>query len=239
MLSAFSFGKIIKTFLPGTVLCAALLLVVEGLSQWLAGRSIAPTIADKDILVATTAALLPLALLLGFVLNTVVWLVINRWFARPRAHRSLEQSDTYKKLRTALIERLHAGLKDVAPEIRNVDPEFESLEYFYLPVVTLERHNQLWESYFSWYEFQANTALAAVLFAAALIFYLWVKPLKPAHEAWACALIVVISMSGAVMLLSAALMNLIEFERKLLILIAGSLEYQAQGGPNRASGNPW
>ena len=239
MLSAFSFGKIIKTFLPGTVLCAAMLLVLEALSRSFANQSIAPTIANKDVIVATTAALLPLSLLLGFVLNTVVWLVFNRRVARPIVRRQLGHSETYKLLRAALLDRLKAGLKNVAPAIGSVEQEFQSLEYFYLPVITLERHNQLWESYFSWYEFQANTAFAVMFFAAALIFYLSVEPLKQPHEFWACLLIITLSIVGAAMLLVASIMNLLEFDRKFLVLVAASLEFQAHLQTNPAAGNPW
>ncbi len=237
MLSAFSFGKIIKTFLPGTLLCAAMLVVLEGLYRWLANCSIVPLIANKDVIVATTAALLPLSLLLGFALNTLVWLVFNRFIARPLVRRTLDKSPTYNALRSALLERLKTGLRNIAPAIREVDDEFQSLEYFYLPVVTLERHNQLWESYFSWYEFQANTAFAVVLLAAALIFYLSVKPLHAPHELWACLLTVVISIVGAAILMIASIMNLLEFDRKFLVLVAASLDHQTQ--TNLAAANPW
>jgi hypothetical protein len=225
MLSAFSFGKIIKTFLPGSLLCAALLLIAEALAQALGGPSIVQIIANKDVIVATTAALLPLTLILGFVLNTVVWFAINRWM-RALVGWRLGKSAAYVALRSALLDRLRVGLKRVAPKLGAVDPKLESLDYFYLPVVTLERHNQLWESYFSWYEFQTNTALATVLLAAALVFYLWVKPLQPSHETIACELVIVVSIAGAAMLLWAAAGNLIQYERKLPVLIAGALEFQ-------------
>lgn len=240
MLSAFSFGKIIKTFLPGTILCAAILLLLEAVSQSIKHCSIVPVVANKDVVVATTAVLLPISLLLGFVLNTVVWLVVNRWIARPLAHWRLEKSDTFKKLRAGLAEKLCACLKSFAKdELRQIDREFESLEYFYLPVVTLERHNLVWESYFSWYEFQANTALAVLLLAAALIFYLCVKPLKAPHEFWACFLTIAISILGTLTLMTASIMNLAEFERKLLILIAGSLQHESQGESKHAAPIPW
>jgi hypothetical protein len=225
MLSAFSFGKIIKTFLPGSLLCAALLLVAEALWQLLSCRSIVPIIANKDVIVATTAALLPLTLILGFVLNTVVWFAINGWM-RALVRWRLRKSTAYMVLRSALLDRLHVGLKRVAPKLEAIDPKLESLDYFYLPVVTLERHNQLWESYFSWYEFQTNTALATVLFAAALVFYLLVKPLQPSHEIIACELVIAVSIAGAVMLLAAAAGNLIQYELKLPVLIADALEFQ-------------
>lgn len=223
MLSAFSFGKIIKTFLPGTILCAALLLALETAFQWIGHRSIVPIIANKDIIVATTAALLPIALILGFVLNTVVWLLVNRLVARPIVHRRLAKSSTYVCLHAGLLARMHAGLKDCAQDLDSVGDHFDSIEYYYLPLITLERHNLVWESYFSWYEFQANTALAIVIFAVALCAYLSVLRLKPIHESWAEASTIVIAVTGFATLLWASLLNLEEFERKLLILIAGSL----------------
>jgi hypothetical protein len=223
MLSAFSFGKIIKTFLPGSLLSAALLLVAEALVRVLGGQSLVPIIANKDVIVATTAALLPLTLVLGFVLNTVVWFAINGWMPALVRWR-LRKSTAHAALQSALLHRLRVGLKRVAPALDGVDPGLESLEYFYLPVVTLERHNQLWESYFSWYEFQTNTALATVLLAAALVFYLLV--MQPCHETIACVLVIVVSIAGAVMLLAAAAGNLFQYQLKLPVLIAGALEFQ-------------
>ena len=225
MLSAFSFGKIIKTFLPGSLLCAGLLLVAEALWQMLRGESLVAIITAKDVVVATTAALLPVTLILGFVLNTVVWFAINGWM-RAFVRWRLGKLAAYVALRSALLDRLHVGLKRVAPKLAVVDSKLESLDYFYLPVVTLERYNQLWESYFSWYEFQTNTALASVLFAAALVFYLWVKPLQPCYETIACELVIGVSIAGATMLLVAAAGNLMQYELKLPVLIAGALEFQ-------------
>jgi len=100
MLSAFSFGKIIKTFLPGSLLSAALLLVAEALWQMLRGQSIIAMIAANGVIVATTAALLPLTLILGFVLNTVVWLAINGRM-RASVHRRLRKSTAYVALQRA------------------------------------------------------------------------------------------------------------------------------------------
>ena len=66
-----------------------------------------------------------------------------------------------------------------------------------------------------------------------------VVPLKPVHQFWACFLTIVISILGALTLITASIMNLAEFERKLLILIAGSLQHGSQGENQRAIPIPW
>lgn len=71
MFSAFSFGKIIKTILPGAILTTALLLLIESLwglwqpeAGFLLGR------IPENWITPVTAALIPLSLILGFYLNT-------------------------------------------------------------------------------------------------------------------------------------------------------------------------
>ena len=60
-------------------------------------------------------------------------------------------------------------------------PLRSSLENFYLPTISLDRLNYLWESYFSWYEFQINTAAALLILVPGEFFLVWVavRPVYP------------------------------------------------------------
>jgi hypothetical protein len=87
-LSAFSFGKIIKTFIPGLLAAAAVVLVLELLYRvsssapcpprvgfwgcFFGGSLLRRVVGDTARTTAFGALLLPLALLLGFFLNAVM-----------------------------------------------------------------------------------------------------------------------------------------------------------------------
>ena len=78
MFSAFSFGKIIKTILPGAILTAALLLVAEGLwGLWRPFEGFLLASIQKDWITPFTAGLIPVSLILGFFLNTFAWMTLN------------------------------------------------------------------------------------------------------------------------------------------------------------------
>lgn len=79
MFSSLSFGKVRKTILPGFILTAAILFVVEALTRWYFGssRSLIGLVSNKDQFATVTAVLLPVSLLLGFLLNTLVWIGFN------------------------------------------------------------------------------------------------------------------------------------------------------------------
>ena len=107
LLSAFSFGKIIKTFVPGLLAAVGVVLVVEllyrlslstpcppGSGFWgcFFGGSFLRRVALVDTARTTAfgAFLIPLGLMLGFLLNTVMWLCVN-----DRCRRRVEgQLDT-------------------------------------------------------------------------------------------------------------------------------------------------
>lgn len=99
-LSSFSFGKIIKTLVPGLIATGAPLLALElyyhlsegsqclpptGLWRCFVRDSLIRMVILKDSTSAAAfgAALVPLALVLGFFLNTALWLSVNgpcrRW----------------------------------------------------------------------------------------------------------------------------------------------------------------
>ena len=225
MFSAFSFGKIIKTILPGTILAAAILLLCEGLWLLTKGKSLLEVV-NKDWLTPIGAALIPLSLILGFLLNTFVWLVLNE---RLRALAVAELGPT---VFPGIREQLHEGLwrsigdrfgGEAHASLR--EPPREALEYFYLPVVSLTHLNYLWESYFSWYEFQLNTGCALALSLPSVALYAWART-GPARFGWfllalSVALIVVVALAAGLKI--AAVKNRVQYEKNLVLLIAGAV----------------
>lgn len=148
MFSAFSFGKVIKTILPGSVFAAGLVLLVEAVRLLLWGRAGALfiVIANKEWVTAAAAALVPVSLILGFLLNTFAWLVLNQ---RMRSEVNAElQGTPFPGIRDKLSQELWRKMAQFRPALKADEPAEkiparESLEYFYLPVVSLAHLNYL------------------------------------------------------------------------------------------------
>lgn len=229
MFSAFSFGKIIKTILPGAILTAGLLVLLEGLWQlWHPGKGFLLAAVSKDWITAFTAALIPVSLILGFFLNTFTWMALNP-VVRSRSDAMLSATvyaDLRKKLSEGLWEeskQLNAGAGRAFGPV--TFPNRPTLEFYYLPVVTLTNLNYLWESYFCWYEFDINSACALVLSAPASGFLLWVRLHGQCQGLLFLLIIVLLGLFCTLcgLLWHAAVKNLVSYEKNLLLLINGSL----------------
>jgi hypothetical protein len=231
MFSAFSFGKIIKTILPGAILTVGLFLLLEAVwGLWQPGKGFLLAHLEKDWIAPMTAGLIPLSLLLGFFLNTFAWMVFNKRM-KKRCSATLH-STAYSEMRTCLSEGLWAEtakfFADREQHLQQVPAidrhSLEYLEYYYLPVVTLEHLNYLWESYFCWYEFDINTICAVGLSVPAAGLLLWVK-LRASHLLLVVLLLLLLALSVALcrMLSIAAAKNLETHEKNLLLLITASL----------------
>lgn len=227
MYSAFSFGKIIKTILPGSILAGTLFLIAEAVWLQTRGTSLLGAIIEKEAVTVAGAALVPVSLLLGFFLNTFVWLYLN---ATTRKQVDAALADTpFAQLREALCEqiRLDAEMQmgaARAERCRNGWPARLSLEYYFLPAITVEHLSYLWESYFSWYEFHLNSLCALAIASVTVIgVLLLMAPLDPAITLAICAVIAVICVAVCRTLWKSAIRNLTAYERNLVLLIANAV----------------
>jgi hypothetical protein len=239
MFSAFSFGKIIKTILPGAILSLALVLFAEGfwvLWQHETGFLLAKV--PKEWITPVTASFIPFSLILGFFQNTLVWMVLNH---RVRARSDAELRPTvYAPLREKLSQGLWAEAgayfeKSGRALGKESYPDRPQLEYYFMPVVSLTHLNYLWESYFCWYEFDVNSACALVFCALAATFLLCVKLWQsPLLLLWLIPPLLASSWALYVILMRAAVKNLVAYEKNLLLLITGSLANAAKNAPSSA-----
>lgn len=235
MYSAFSFGKIIKTILPGSLLAGALFVLLETAWYMAAGSSMTAYLIEKEVLTAVGAALVPISLLLGFLLNTFVWLLLN---APARARVDAELTGTaFAGLRAALCEQLQREVSSLMGSSK-ADlcgkgwPPRIAVEYYFLPAISVDRLTYLWESYFSWYEFHLNTLCAAVI--ALLAFWAAVLFRFPGSLAWQSLTCITATIVVAVLgrtLWHCAIQNLARYERNLTLLIAGSVTAAARAQP--------
>jgi hypothetical protein len=234
MFSAFSFGKIIKTILPGSILTAALLLVLE--CVWALAHPAEGFLLGKipeDWVTPVTAALVPVSLTLGFFLNTFTWIVLNPRM-RVRCDDRLNPTG-YCAMRKGLSESMlaetvaHFAKGGRALDQTNLLPR-PALEYYYLPLVGLTNLNYLWESYFCWYEFDINSACALVACLPAAGCLYWVRS---QNCPWALSLTVLVLLSALAVaafwgLSRAAVRNLAAYEKNLMLLITGAVVADAR-----------
>jgi hypothetical protein len=243
MFGAFSFGKIIKTILPGSIMTLGFVLLLETIlrSNYGAEGSLVAKLIDKDLGGVVAAILVPVSLILGFFLNTGVWACCNATM-RQLSDAELAATvfpDIRKQLATRLWQTISKQLDDPSIAKRQFqNPTRESLEYFYLPVMSLDRLNYLWESYFSWYEFQVNSAIALLFLIPGEILLFWVAA-DAAHREFfllvtlTCVIITPLLAWG---LWAAAKRNLTEYRKNLILLITGSLAFAGKsiGGDSEA-----
>lgn len=195
-LSSFSFGKIIKTFIPGVIAAGAPLLLIEFGYRVTEGSGCAPGVGlwrcfatgsffrqvvlrDGTSAAAFGTAMVPLALMLGFFVNTSLWLCVNE---RCRQWADFKMDTQLKATRVALEARAIEGLTVV---LRGQDPGTPRvhLHDFFLPLMDLDRLTFVRESYFSWFEFQINSAAALLLtgtaYAATIVplSHRWSRPI--------------------------------------------------------------
>jgi hypothetical protein len=227
MYSAFSFGKILKTILPGSVLAGALFLLGEILFFLNYRTSLVETIVAKEAGSLVGAALVPISLVFGFMLNTFVWMYLN---SSIRKQVDAELAPTpYKQLRDALCERMRREIEmEMGPARAQLCsggwPDRLTLEYYYLPAVTVEHLTYLWESYFSWYEFHLNTLYALVVLCGMAIVLLFVRaPLPTWQLVMLAALLAAASVATCRMLHKSAIRNMVSYEKNLVVMISRAI----------------
>lgn len=246
MFSAFSFGKIIKTILPGSILTFGLILIIEIVlrSNYGAGASLMAKLADKDLGPVIAAVLVPVSLILGFFLNTAVWAWCNTTM-RAQSDAVLATTvfpDIRRQLAARLWQTISKQLDDPSIAKRQLEnPTRESLEYFYLPAMSLDRLNYLWESYFSWYEFQMNSAMALLFLIPGEVLLSWIATDSGHREFFLlCTLTCVpLTLLLAWGLWRAAKQNLTEYRKNLILLITGSLAFSGQSIGGESKTESW
>lgn len=228
-LSAFSFGQLIKTFLPGLIASTSPLLVLETLyelrrttvpASWLdflrqsfTYRVVSPNLAGSVTL------LVLVALLLGFSLNSIHWMFFHE-LCRGRC-TSKELKEMKGKLKTIVKRTLGEVMPGSHPEL---DP---SVEGFFLHKVDLAKLTFLRESYFAWYEFHMNSLMALILVVLTFICTSLVLAIHW-QVAWSgeamLVLSVILACAGAIAFLwKAALRNLTMYEVRLFWFLIGTL----------------
>ena len=242
-LSAFSFGKIIKTFIPGLLAAAAVVLVLEllyrrslstpcalGSGFWgcfFGGALLRRLVADTARTTAFGALLLPTALLLGFFLNTVMWFCVNPWC---RGRVEAQMGDEFTSARASLEDDARFAFRSVVGEAAGV-PSVQ-LTDFYLPLLDLDKLSFVRESYFSWFEFHLNSvaalAVTAVTYAVTVIALASHWAMAFSGWNWVTHLVLPVALLAGLgwFLVVAGLGNLRRYQEGFIWLLVGTLHFR-------------
>ena len=157
---AFTFGRLIKTFLPGIVLFAASLLYLDTILTLL-GADFVVTRWAIDNPILTTVATVPASVILGIFLNTIVFGgLLDTLVRKPVDTKMAEFNGKRDQVIDATIDK--SGLKElIEPDLMQYFRKKLDFEAFLLPRTDLNKLVFLQESYWYYLEFQINIALAA------------------------------------------------------------------------------
>ncbi|ABD07344.1 hypothetical protein RPB_2642 [Rhodopseudomonas palustris HaA2] len=170
---AFTFGALIKTFLPGFVWLAALVLGETQLAPWLGWPSWGHYVIAKEYQTSATVLAVPLSILLGLISNILVFMGINDNLVRkPVRVKNAPLFELFDELSALLRARCWSAIGCIDASRAgafkdNIDPEQLLLHKIGVSTIGYIR-----EQYWFHLEFQMNLWLSITVLSAALCGYL-------------------------------------------------------------------
>jgi hypothetical protein len=168
---AFTFGSLIKTFLPGFAWLVAIVLLESDVQQWLGGKPALWTYAQTKDQAALVLAI-PASILLGLLSNIFVFMGINDRLVRaPVKNANPGLCDLYNMLARRIRDKYWGALDGADPKFRpafdeNIDPELVLLHTLGVDKLAYVR-----EQYWYHLEFQLNLLLSVGAVALAFTVY--------------------------------------------------------------------
>jgi hypothetical protein len=166
---AFTFGALIKTFLPGFVWLAALAIGETELAAVLGWPSVWEFIKQKDSLAAVLAV--PSSILLGLISNILVFMGLNDWLVRAPVRRDAPQL-------FGLYDELSARMRGKCWSAVACNDKFQGafkdhidVELMILHKVGVNTLAYIREQYWFHLEFQMNLFLSLTAIAFVACFY--------------------------------------------------------------------
>ncbi|HWM92538.1 MAG TPA: hypothetical protein VN493_17365 [Thermoanaerobaculia bacterium] len=230
LLGTFSFGRIIKTFLPGFVIVFSLVLLLDALISLIGlapGDSLLRWIAQNSLLTSFVA--IPLSLICGIFSNMVLFVYLtDSVIRRPFRKGNEELFDLQKEIFDHLYSKINSRRilpQELSRRLRK--SEAFDLEYLLFPIIPLDKLIFLQESYWYYLEFQINMCLATVLFTLGSLFWSLTNYFSLGITWWRylAALVVGLLIATYLVRLSirAARRNYARHVQKLLNLLVGSV----------------
>lgn len=166
---AFTFGSLIKTFLPGFVWLAAIVMLEADISQLLQNKPVLWGYAQSKDQAALVLAI-PISILLGLLSNIIVFMGLNDRLVRtPVKQSNSALCALYDDMARRIREQCWNSLSNVNPELKpafdaNIDPELVLLNSIGVDKLAYVR-----EQYWYHLEFQMNLLLSVGGIALALV----------------------------------------------------------------------
>jgi len=222
----FTFGRLIKTFLPGTVLFASALLYLDAVANLFGlDFSVINWAIGNPIL--TTLATIPGSIILGILLNTVVFGGLLDVLVRQPVNSEMSE---FNVLRDSIVDcTLNTSETNtlIPSDIYDTFKEHVDFDSFMLPRVDLDKLVYIRESYWYYLEFQVNVALASV-FSLTGVFFWWIRHdtvvgLTAGPALVLAAALILVTGLVFVALIRAARLNYMRHKKKLLSLWIGQM----------------
>lgn len=167
---AFTFGSLIKTFLPGFVWLIALVLLEADAAQLLGAQPFLWGYTQREDQAALVLAI-PVSILLGLLSNIAVFMGVNDLLVRMPVRRAKpELFALYDALAQRVRSKYWDSLDGVDPKFKEVFDSHVDPEYVLLQTIGVEKLAYVREQYWYHLEFQLNLLLSVAAMAVALIF---------------------------------------------------------------------
>jgi hypothetical protein len=232
LFSAFSFGSLIKTFLPGLVLFFVFLVYIELFGYWIHGYlGIFEHLFRNPLLI--TFISIPTSIFLGVILNSIVFSGLSGYLLENRHEKNNRSFYEFRKYVIAKTNEKMSTYFDISEQQKEIFKQTVDPRYFFLHKESLANLMYLRESYWYYLEFQLNTLVAITFgmpaFVAAL-FVLKSNSIIELHTLFITAIILVIAwFFFAWLCMRSALFNLDAHRKKELSLLLGAIFFEIDG----------
>jgi len=172
---SFSFGTVIKTFLPGLVVLAAIVMVARVVTDLgLLSSSIWDFVARHEQ--AALVIAVPSAALLGLISNILVFMGLNDALVRtPVRKRNVKLFELFDLVEDQIRKNYWKHVACTKTAVREEFLKAADVELIMLPEIGVEKISYVRQQYWYHLEFQVNLILSATLFFLALIALMFVS----------------------------------------------------------------
>ncbi|KPF92973.1 hypothetical protein IP86_23700 [Rhodopseudomonas sp. AAP120] len=216
---AFTFGALIKTFLPGFVWLAAIVLGETQLAPWFGWPSWGNYVIAANNQTLATVLAVPLSILLGLGSNILVFMGINdRLVRKPMRMTKEPLFELYDELSALLRARCWSAINCIDASHAGAFRDSIDPEQLLLHRVGVNTIGYVREQYWFHLEFQMNLWLSITIFSAAFCGYL-----IGSHAPTRAIVIVGFYAGASWVLISAARKNYCRHTEKMASMMAAVL----------------
>ena len=229
LFGAFSFGSLIKTFIPGLVQFFVLLIYLELAAYWIHEYvGIYEHLLKNPVLFTFIA--IPASIFLGVVLNSIVFSGLSDYLLENKHEKD---NETFYSFKRSIIDKINERMSkyfDLSEDEKKIFKKIIDPRYFFLHKESLANIMYLRESYWYYLEFQLNTLVAISLgmpaFIASLL-VLYNNSIIDLSSLIIITVVLVISWCIYIWLCKrSALFNLDAHRKKELSLLLGTIYFE-------------